>query len=37
LASRERFLSWFAEAGLPNPTSIDLPSGAALFLAERPA
>jgi len=35
LASRERFLGWFAEAGLPAPTSIDLPSGAALFLAER--
>jgi SAM-dependent methyltransferase len=37
LASRERFHGWFAEAGLPTPTSIDLPSGAALFLAERPA
>ena len=35
LASRERFLSWFADAGLPVPVSIDLPSGAALFLAER--
>jgi SAM-dependent methyltransferase len=35
LASRERFLGWFSEAGLPAPTSIDLPSGAALFLAER--
>jgi SAM-dependent methyltransferase len=35
LASRERFLGWFEEAGLPTPTSIDLPSGAALFLAER--
>jgi SAM-dependent methyltransferase len=35
LASRERFLGWFAEAGLPVPTSIDLPSGAAVFLAER--
>jgi hypothetical protein len=35
LASRERFLAWFAEAGLPPPTSIDLPSGAAVFLAER--
>ena len=37
LASRERFLAWFAEAGLPEPTAIDLPSGAALFVAERPA
>jgi predicted O-methyltransferase YrrM len=36
LASRERFLGWFDEAGLPTPSSIDLPSGAALFLAERP-
>ena len=35
LASRERFLSWFADAGLPEPATIDLPSGAALFLAER--
>ena len=35
LASRERFLAWFAEAGLPSPTSIDLPSGAAVFVAER--
>jgi SAM-dependent methyltransferase len=35
LASRERFLAWFAEAGLPAPTAIDLPSGAAVFLAER--
>ena len=35
LASRERFLGWFAEAGLPAPMSIDLPSGAALFVAEQ--
>ena len=35
LASREQFLAWFADAGLPAPTSIDLPSGAAVFLAER--
>jgi SAM-dependent methyltransferase len=35
LASRERFLDWFAEAGLPAPATIALPSGAALFLAER--
>jgi SAM-dependent methyltransferase len=36
LASRERFLTWFVDAGLPVPTTIDLPSGAAVFLAERP-
>lgn len=36
LASRERFLAWFVDAGLPVPTTIDLPSGAAVFLAERP-
>jgi hypothetical protein len=33
--SRERYLAWFADAGLPEPTEIDLPSGAALFLLER--
>jgi SAM-dependent methyltransferase len=37
LATREQFLAWFAEAGLPEPTSIDLPSGASVFLAERSA
>ena len=37
LASRERFLGWFADAGLPEPMMIDLPSGAAVFLAERAA
>ena len=37
LATRDRFLAWFAEAGLPEPTTIDLPSGASVFLAERPA
>lgn len=36
LASRERFLTWFVDAGVPVPTTIDLPSGAAVFLAERP-
>ena len=36
LASREQFLVWIAEAGLPTPTMIDLPSGATLFVAERP-
>jgi SAM-dependent methyltransferase len=35
LASRERFRGWFAEAALPAPTAIDLPSGATVFLAER--
>jgi SAM-dependent methyltransferase len=36
LATREQFLAWFADAGLPAPTAIDLPSGAAVFLVERP-
>ena len=27
-ATRDQFLAWFAEAGLPTPTAIDLPSGA---------
>ena len=35
LATREQFLAWFAEGGLPEPVMIDLPSGASLFLAER--
>jgi ubiquinone/menaquinone biosynthesis C-methylase UbiE len=35
LATRDRFRSWFAEAGLPEPALIDLPSGASLFVAER--
>jgi SAM-dependent methyltransferase len=37
LATREQFLAWFEEAGLPAPSTFDLPSGAAVFLAERPA
>ena len=37
LATREQFLAWFEAAGLPAPATIDLPSGAAVFLAERPA
>jgi SAM-dependent methyltransferase len=37
LATREQFLAWFEAAGLPAPSIIDLPSGAAVFLAERPA
>jgi SAM-dependent methyltransferase len=35
LATRDQFLAWFADAGLPAPTRIDLPSGAVVFLAER--
>ncbi len=37
LATRDQFGAWFADAGLPAPTGIDLPSGAALFVLERPA
>jgi SAM-dependent methyltransferase len=37
LATRDQFLAWFADAGLPGPSTIDLPSGASVFLAERPA
>ncbi len=37
LATRDQFLAWFAAAGLPAPMSIDLPSGASLFVVERPA
>ena len=35
--TRERFVAWFAEAELPEPILIDLPSGASLLVAERPA
>ncbi len=35
LATRAQFLDWFAQAGLPDPGSIDLPSGASVFLVER--
>jgi SAM-dependent methyltransferase len=35
LATRDQFLAWFTEAGLPAPETIDLPSGASAFLAER--
>jgi SAM-dependent methyltransferase len=35
LASRDQFLAWIDEAGLPAPTLIDLPSGASLFALER--
>jgi SAM-dependent methyltransferase len=34
LATREQFLAWFTEAGLPPPVVLDLPSGASLFQAE---
>jgi SAM-dependent methyltransferase len=34
LATRDQFLAWFAEAGLPTPIRIDLPSGASLFVAD---
>ncbi len=37
LVTREQFVAWFAEAGLPTAEIIDLPSGAAVFLVERPA
>jgi SAM-dependent methyltransferase len=35
LATRERIRGWFADAGLPEPGGINLPSGASLFVAER--
>ncbi|HEV8696433.1 MAG TPA: class I SAM-dependent methyltransferase [Candidatus Limnocylindrales bacterium] len=35
LATRQQFLAWFADAGLPAPNTIDLPSGASVFFAER--
>ncbi|HEY0444474.1 MAG TPA: methyltransferase domain-containing protein, partial [Candidatus Limnocylindrales bacterium] len=35
LETRETFRSWFAAAGLPEPETIDLPSGASVFLATR--
>ena len=34
LATRDQFLAWFAEAGLPAPVVLDLPSGASLFQVE---
>jgi SAM-dependent methyltransferase len=37
LATSGRFVAWFDEAGLPAPSRIDLPSGAAVFLVERPS
>jgi len=35
LATREQFLDWFTSAELPNPITIDLPSGASMFVVER--
>jgi SAM-dependent methyltransferase len=35
LATRDEFLAWFTDGGLPDPTLIDLPSGASLFVAEK--
>lgn len=35
LATREGMRTWFAEAGLPEPLVIDLPSGATLVVADR--
>jgi SAM-dependent methyltransferase len=37
LETRETFRRWFADAGVPEPSSIDLPSGATLFQATSPA
>jgi SAM-dependent methyltransferase len=35
LATRERFVAWFEGAQVPEPSVIDLPSGATLFMVER--
>lgn len=35
LVTRARYLEWFAAAGLPTPTTIDLLSGATMFVVER--
>lgn len=35
LVTRDRYLDWFAQAGLASPLAIDLPSGATLFVVER--
>jgi SAM-dependent methyltransferase len=37
LATRDQFLAWFAEGGLPEPSRITLPSGASAFVVERTA
>jgi hypothetical protein len=36
LVTREQYSTWFEQAGLPEASIIDLPSGAALFVVERP-
>jgi SAM-dependent methyltransferase len=36
LVTRDQFLAWFAAADLPGPDLLDLPSGASLFVVERP-
>jgi SAM-dependent methyltransferase len=36
LATREQYAGWFRDAGLPLPTTIDLASGASLFVADHP-
>jgi hypothetical protein len=35
LVTREQYLAWFAEASVPRPSVVDLPSGASMFVAER--
>ena len=37
LATREAQLAWFAAAGLPEPTLVDLPAGASVLAVRRPA
>jgi SAM-dependent methyltransferase len=37
LSTRDGFRAWFTDAGLPQPVLIDLPSGASVLVAERPA
>ncbi len=37
LVPRDQYVAWFADAGLPTPIAIDLPSGAMAFVAERQA
>lgn len=36
LATREQFAGWFREAGIPAAMTIDLASGASVFVADRP-
>jgi SAM-dependent methyltransferase len=37
LVSREVALGWFADAGIPSPQLIDLPSGASVIVGQKPA